>query len=61
MKLANASELNRKSGEAKWKDLLCAYPPNERPASELANLPQQVVHWEPERTKDPKHPDGGMI
>jgi hypothetical protein len=25
MKLANATELNRKSGAAKWRDLLCAY------------------------------------
>jgi hypothetical protein len=28
MKLANATELNRKSGVAKGRDLLCAYLPN---------------------------------
>ena len=28
MKFANATNINRKSGVAKWRDLLCAYPPN---------------------------------
>jgi hypothetical protein len=40
MKLANATELNRKSGVAQWRDLLCAYTPNKRPTSELANPAQ---------------------
>jgi hypothetical protein len=49
MKLANATELNRKSGAAKWRDLLCAYLPNKGLASELATLPKQVVYEERSR------------
>jgi hypothetical protein len=30
MEFANATNINRKSGVAKWSDLLCAYPPNNR-------------------------------
>ena len=29
MKLANATNLDRKSGRAEWRDLLCAFPPND--------------------------------
>jgi hypothetical protein len=43
MKPANATELNRKSGAAKWRDLPCAYPPNEGPVSSLI-LPKQILH-----------------
>ncbi len=28
MEFANAINLDRKSGGAKWRDLLCAFPPN---------------------------------
>jgi hypothetical protein len=40
MLFANATNTNRKSGVAKWRDLLCAYPPKKGPASELANPAQ---------------------
>ena len=34
---ASATNLDRNSGVAKRRDLLCAYPPNQGPTSELAN------------------------
>ena len=37
--------------EAKWRDLLCAFTPNEGPTSELANPAQAVCSSRPERTR----------
>jgi hypothetical protein len=37
MQSANATNLDRNSGGAQWRDLQCALTPNKGPASELAN------------------------
>jgi hypothetical protein len=46
MKFAKATELNRKSGRAKWRDLLCACPPNKGLRVSSQAVPKQVVRRE---------------
>ncbi len=43
MKFASATNLDRNSGVAKWRDLLCAFPPNQGPTSELANSARAIL------------------
>ena len=49
MKFASATNLDRNSGVAKWRDLLCAFTSNQGPTSELANPATPFVHWERSR------------
>jgi hypothetical protein len=54
MKFANATNLNRKSGVAKWRDLLCALLPNNFRLSDCSpNLLSRLKWSEEEDKKEP--------